>query len=234
SQAFAINDAGAIAGQSFLADNLTVRACLWMGGVAHDLGTLSGTATAKSVAMDLNSAGQVVGWSDTGGGLMRACLFNVDGAGQVTGRVDLGALDGSSSVAFGVNSAGVVVGSSSYRGFIWDAGAMTDLNTLIPQGLGWKITRAVAINDDGVIAADGDLLGFTHAVLLTPTACVKGDVNADGLVNALDIQAMVSVIVEGGSVWETCAGDVAAPNDGAATLADISAFVQCLLSGSCG
>jgi probable HAF family extracellular repeat protein len=233
SQAFAINTAGEIAGESQLSDNMTVRACLWLNGTPHDLGSLAGTATAKSAALDLNSAGQVVGWSDTAAGPLHACLFEVDAGGQVTGRIDLGALSGSSSVAMGINEVGVVVGASDYRGFVWDSGVMTDLNDLIPPGEGWKITRAVAINESGVIAADGDLLGFTHAVLLTPNLCVKGDVNADGSINALDIHAMVGTILEGGTPWELCAGDLGAPHDGAVTGDDIGAFVQCLLGGPC-
>ncbi|MCB9852668.1 MAG: DUF3466 family protein [Phycisphaerales bacterium] len=233
SQALAINADGAIAGESQLADNMTVRACLWLAGTPHNLGALSASATAKSAASDLNGAGQIVGWSETAGGPIHACLFEVDVNGLVVSRVDLGALSGSSSIAMGINESGVVVGASDYRGFVWDAGVMTDLNDLIPPGEGWKITRAVAINDSGVIAADGDLLGFTHAVLLTPNLCLKGDVNADGAINALDIQAMVGTILNGGSAWELCAGDLGLPHDGAVTGDDIGAFVQCLLGGPC-
>lgn len=233
SQAFAINATGEIAGESQLPDNMTVRACLWLAGTPHDLGTLAAMPTSKSAASDLNGAGQVVGWSDTAGGPIHACLFEVNASGQVTARMDLGALSGSSSVAMGINEAGVIVGASDYRGFVWESGVMTDLNDMIPPGEGWKITRAVAINDNGVIAADGDLLGFTHAVLLTPNLCLKGDVNADGNINALDIQAMVGTILNGGTTWELCAGDLGTPHDGAVTGDDIAAFVQCLLGGPC-
>lgn len=234
SQAFAINDAGDIAGQAFLAGNQTVRACLWINGVPNDLGTLPGGATAKSAATDLNNAGQIVGWSDTAAGPSHACLFTVNAAGQVTGRTDLGALAGSSSLAMGVNDAGTIVGSSDYRGFVWESGVMSDLNTMISPGEGWTITRATGINAQGVIAADGVQLGFTHAVLLTPVDCLKGDINADGEVNGLDAQAMSRVLLNGGTSWELCAGDLDPTHDGLVTYDDVANFVQCLLGGPCG
>lgn len=233
SQAAAINTEGDIAGQAFLADNMTVRACLWLNGNAHDLGTLAGTATARSAGMDLNSNGQVVGWSDAASGPSHACLFQVNASGQVTSRTDLGALAGSASIAFGINDAGTIVGASDYRGFVWEAGVLDDLNDLILPGQGWTITRATAINSQGDIAADAMLDGFTHAVLLTRTACLKGDVNADGIIDALDIQAMSRVLINGGTSQEVCAGDMAPGYDGLVTIEDITVFVQCLLGGPC-
>jgi len=45
---------------------------------------------------------------------------------------------------------------------------MTDLNSLIPRGSGWRLVQATAINKTGQIAGWGEVDGQTHAFLLTP------------------------------------------------------------------
>ncbi len=45
---------------------------------------------------------------------------------------------------------------------------MTDLNSLIPAGSGWVLTRATAINDAGHIVGSGVIGGQVRAFLLTP------------------------------------------------------------------
>src|SRR3954467_7166580 len=76
--------------------------------------------------------------------------------------LDLGTLGGSyiASNGFGtVNSSGQTVGmattagNTSSRAFFDDvAGAMQDLNDLIPAGSGWELQEAHGINDLGQIA----------------------------------------------------------------------------------
>jgi len=234
SDAFSINNGGLAVGQSFLADDLTIRACAWMNGTPHDMGTLAGTATAKSSANCVNDSGLAAGWSDTAAGLPHACLFQLDPNGQVIARTDLGVLSGNYSYAYSVNSSGATVGCSNSRGFIWQAGALSDLNGLIPPASGWYIYRAIAINDSGQILADGIRFGFTHALLLSPVTCIKGDVNGDAAVDGLDVQGFISALTAGGTPRQICAADLAAPQDGVVTTADIADFVQCLLSGTCG
>lgn len=234
SDAMSQNSSGVAVGQSFLANNQTVRACAWVGGAPHDLGTIAGTTSARSAAMGINDVNQVVGWSEVAGGQNHACLFQLDASGNVLQRTDLGYLANGSSTAFDVNNSGVVVGSSDYRGFVWQSGIMRELSTLIPPNQGWTITRATSINNSGVIAADGVLLGFTHAVLLTPVECIKADMNDDMQINGRDLQLFVDVLLFGGTAQQTCAGDLAAGFDGQVTVDDINGFVQCLLGGVCG
>lgn len=234
SDAFAINDSGDVVGQSFLPDNVTLRACAWIGASTRDLGTLAGTTGSKSAAADINAGRQVVGWSDTAAGEPHACLFQLDANGLVTSRTDLGVLGTSASYAYGINSAGDVVGSSDAKGFIWSAGAMLDLNSLVVGAPGWTVTRANGINDAGVIVGEGVLKGFAHAIKLTPIQCLKGDVNGDGLVDGGDVQSFSSVLVAGsGTTQQTCAADVANGGDGVITFDDLPVFVDCLLAGGC-
>lgn len=228
SEAFSINTTGTIAGQSQLADNLTIRACVWVNGQPHDLGAIAPGATARSSAADINDSGRIAGWSEVSGGISHACAFQIDATGQVTSRTDLGVLGGGASYACGVNNSGDIVGTSDSRAFIWRAGLIKDLNTLIPPGAGWSVSRAAAINDSGQIVADGVQYGFTHAVLLTPVTCTKGDVNDDGRVDGLDIQAFAKVLLLGGTPRETCAADMSIVQDGQVTAADVPSFVACV------
>jgi probable HAF family extracellular repeat protein len=64
-----------------------------------------------------------------------------------------------------------VVGDSDtadgeFRAFLWEGGAMTDLNDLLPAGFTVTLTSAGGINDAGQIIAHG---GDDRAYLLTPT-----------------------------------------------------------------
>lgn len=235
SDAAAVDASARVVGHSFLADDLTVRACLWLNGTPHDLGTLLGTATAKSAAADINSAGQIVGWSDAASGQVHAFRSQIDAAGNVTQRTDLGVLGNGFSYAFGINAGGVIVGSSNSHAFIWSSGVLTDLNALIPPGAGWTLTRASAINDGGQIVGEAWRFGFQRAFLLTPVTCLKGDVNGDGQIDGRDIQAFINVLLNGGPPREICAGDLASVQDGWVTNADVQSFVSCLLgSQPCG
>jgi probable HAF family extracellular repeat protein len=143
-----------------------------------DLGSLGGGYT---YAADLNEAGQVVGYSDTGTGDSRAFLWN---SGTM---IDLGTLGGSSSYATAVNDLGQVVGYSyladdqvqhafllTPQGGEWfqDSNSdgcndfMTDLGT--PADL--TSFKALHSNDAGQVAGydlfeDPVYGGFYHAVV---------------------------------------------------------------------
>ncbi|MFM6204633.1 Calx-beta domain-containing protein, partial [Planktothrix sp.] len=72
---------------------------------------------------------------------------------------------------------GQAVGRSNNIAFLWsdsnsnslsDPGEMIDLNTLIPQDSGWKLTDAKDINNVGQIVGKGTINGQEHGFLLTP------------------------------------------------------------------
>src|SRR6185369_17881779 len=98
---------------------------------------------AESTAVAINSASQVVGWSETAGGSAHAFLWSPQ-----DGMVDLGTIGNiGDSTATDVNDAGQVVGYSGtanhHHAFFWTvATGIIDLGTL-----GGDVSRAVAINN---------------------------------------------------------------------------------------
>lgn len=169
SHAEAVNDSGQIAGS---ADATSVGAyphAFVYDGAMHDLGTLGGD---RSYATDINRSAQVVGFA-------RICVCEYPHAFLFDGVMrDLGTLGGPGSYAYGVNDRGQVVGAADIgldelrhpiaHAFLWQAGAMTDLNSLIPAGSGWLLREATAINTAGQIVGSGRIQGETHAFLLSP------------------------------------------------------------------
>ncbi len=114
------------------------------GAVVTDVGSIG---SPQSAALDINDAGQVVGWATTMTGVQHAFLFS---NGSMT---DIGAGFGPfANVANGINSSGAVVGTLTDQfgpvGLLWQGGGAQFLQipgtTLPPDP-----TYGVAINDSG-------------------------------------------------------------------------------------
>ena len=192
--AHAINDQGMIVGSAALADNMTQHAFLWHNGMMSDLGTLGGSG---SQAFGLNDSDQVVGVSDTSAGEPHATLFTLNASGQVVSRTDLGVLSNTFSYAYDINDSGQVVGTSDSRAFLWENGTMSDLNNMIPAGSGWLLTKALAINNDGIIVGEGKHNGLPRAFMLV--CDILGDLNGDGTVDQTDLGILLAAYnVDGG------------------------------------
>lgn len=97
-----------------------------------DLGSIEPSSYGlSSEAHAINSSGDIVGWGEPRG------LFGLFGVHAILWRdgaaIDLGALGGTLSRAWGINGDGVVVGSAttagdySRRAFVWRDGVMSDL-----------------------------------------------------------------------------------------------------------
>jgi len=131
-------------------------------------------------ATAINSQNKIVGatgTSSTAGQYSHAYLYDYN-TGILT---DLETLNGGlTSSAADINESNQVVGTSwlvtqltslydptQYHAFLWQNGAMTDLNTLIAPDSGWILTAATAINDNGDIVGSGLLDGQVHGFLLT-------------------------------------------------------------------
>jgi probable HAF family extracellular repeat protein len=158
SSALAMNDRGLVVGYSTPVGDQHNRAFAWSStrGI-RNLGVLSGMT--DSVATDVNTAGQVTGYT-YGHGQVRAFRWS-----PRAGMIDLGSLGGQDTQAWEINDHGAVVGTSTtaigaQHVFRWTAhGGMIDLGTM---GLSINVR---GLTETGVIA------GFRQ-------------VNADGLMRA--------------------------------------------------
>lgn len=130
--AYAINDAGDIAGMS--SKDGYIRAFVYRHGVMQSLGTLGGLPA--SYAYAINNRGQVAGGAPPPAGGMHAVLFE---NGVVT---DLGTLGGTYGMAVGINDRGHVAGwSDTIQGythpFLYVNGVMRDLGSPVPGKNAW-------------------------------------------------------------------------------------------------
>jgi len=151
-----INKNGDIVGQGSSSIG-AIRALRWHNGRIADLGNLEGgSATAFAVALAINDAGQIVGYSDTKRG-QHAFLFQ-NGAMTDLG-LSPGIPRGSVSAAVAINNAGQIVGSMTAPGqlahaVLWSGGVATDLGVL-PKG---NVSVGGAINLAGVIAGTANTM----------------------------------------------------------------------------
>ena len=155
-----INDSGQVVGYPLPPPG--AHGFLWQNGVVTDLGALPGGN--QSYAFAVNNAGQVVGYSWAYDGPYHAFLWE-DGLMSPLALLP----GGSGTIANDINNLGQIVGHDvSHRAVMWEDGAISDLNDLIPAGSGWTLRSARGINDLGQIVGWGIINGNSHAFLLTP------------------------------------------------------------------
>jgi probable HAF family extracellular repeat protein len=152
SRAVAINDVGAVVGFSGNAEKTT--AFLWTpNGWMIDLGALPGDTDSR--AMSINRHNQVVGYSSGPSGTS-AFLWTRDGPMKKIG----GFAGDDYSRAVSINDRGEVVGTSGNdsgtKAFLWTTKrGLVNLDIFLPAGSDFRLTEAVAINDNGSILAVG-------------------------------------------------------------------------------
>jgi len=170
-----INNPGQITGVSKIAGDRTAHPFIWsrLDGMRDLLlhGSLGGTFGHPDW---LNDKGEVAGLANIAGDQDGHAFLWRDGV-----ITDLGTLGGDpGSEAAAINSKGQIVGSSgaffitngSGRGFLWEHGAMVDLNGLLVAGTTTCLTGCWLINDRGEIDCSGLASGTTaeRAFVLIP------------------------------------------------------------------
>jgi probable HAF family extracellular repeat protein len=171
------NNRGQLVGLSTLPGDQIADPFLWDGEKLIDLFADS-VGGSPLTANAINDAGEIVGAAAFPNRPFDAFLWK-DGK-----ALDLGTVDGDGcSSARAINSRGQVVGQSFacdgsiVRSFLWENGAMVDLNDLIPRNSILQLVDTLAINDRGEIAGIGLPPGCTlaigdtqcgHAYLLIP------------------------------------------------------------------
>jgi probable HAF family extracellular repeat protein len=177
-----INDAELVAGQ--VGGVSFGRAFAWQGGVEYPIGdTLAAAGYVGSLAIDLNQAGQLVGYATLGATFENAGYI---WSPQATNPSFLGNFPGEqlNTLPRAINNLGQVVGAagSPQRAFTWTAAeGMVDLLTRVvgaPSGL--FLLEAQAINDSGqiVVRANTGLFLLTPADPATPVPPLLGTIQA--------------------------------------------------------
>ena len=119
----------------------------------------------RSRANDINDAGAIVGSGLVSTSIDDSALEATLWTNPSTPGVSLGTLGGENSEAFGINNYQQIVGfstlldSSTRHAFLWEEGELTDLNSLVDPGIGWELTSAFEINNNGDIIGIGNFNG---------------------------------------------------------------------------
>jgi probable HAF family extracellular repeat protein len=140
SDALGINNSGQVTGWANVGSGER-HAFLWQDGILTDLGVPTGYG--YSYGFSINEIGQVIGESDAHGFLWDAVngMHDLNELTQPPGQLAMG-------LAQGINDNGEVVGLGvSSRGYHWENGTVTDLNTLIGEAV-----SPAAINNSGHMA----------------------------------------------------------------------------------
>jgi probable HAF family extracellular repeat protein len=168
STAAAISDSRVVTGQVVIGVGQGTAYRWTVGGSFDTLPTLGGLA---AKGRGINNTGDIVGDSyRVGGSHEVAAWWKANGD-----VVDLGTFGGARSSAADINNRAQIVGyaetaAGARRAFLYENGALVDLNTRLDAGSGWVLLSAHAINDAGQITGEG-LYGNEaepRAFLLTP------------------------------------------------------------------
>ncbi|MFM7319954.1 MAG: hypothetical protein ACKO5K_00330 [Armatimonadota bacterium] len=148
SNAMDINGSGVVVGSSRIsAANSITRAYLHNGTSMSALPAL--WEGGSSFALGVNDGNVVVGMADEGG-VRKPVYWS---GGQISKISDF------AGQVNDVNNSGTLVGGYSNGtqqvAFLFKSGLLIDLNNKLPQNSGWRLFRAVSINDNGYIVCSG-------------------------------------------------------------------------------
>ena len=184
SYAFAINDAGQVAGYVFGSSSVPYEAAVWNGLTPMVLGVVPGCTYGS--ALGINGNGLVVGYLGCGkDGVAEAAVWKGTTATllPIPIKPTVGGLGGK---AFAVSDSGLIVGSSTNAGnnditpfnaTAWADGVVTDLGPF-PTKEG--SSSAIAVSKQGIIVGKSTWVvnEVTHATLWSPIGAAPQDLNS--------------------------------------------------------
>lgn len=197
SEATDINDAGLITGWMSDGTIHDTRGFIWDGKEVLDIGVIAGGYAAMPKA--INNCGEVCGYGmvlheDPPGWQKHAFLWS---EGEME---DLGLMPTfTRSLAYDLNDRTQVVGSCTRSeqfhdtAFLWQNGAMFNLNDLVTPEFDVHLYGARAINNEGQIIAIGiGDTGKTITILLTPINRPPSDLDCDCDTDVEDLEILLS------------------------------------------
>ncbi len=224
--AYDVDDAGRVVGSAMDAQQ-RLRPCVWINNLPRDLGTLGGL---RGQAVAINAHGAIVGASQLASGLWHATIWQIDAAGNITSRADLGALRTTTSFAWDINDLGDVVGTSDFRATLWRSGQMLDLNSAIEPSSPWRLDVASVISNQGRIAGWGLRTGQPLAFVLDRHCTADlddgtGTGTPDGGVTIDDLLFYLVVFEQGVTRADLDDGTGTGTPDGGVTIDDLLYFL---------
>jgi probable HAF family extracellular repeat protein len=189
SQAYAVNNSSQIAGFAVTPD-IDARAVIWQGDEIIQLE--QPPEYPDSVAYGVNEAGIAVGTVGVGDFVIVPATWGAEGLQILPHLGD----DQAKSYVWTLNESGQAVGWTEL-GFAdvvattWIDGEVHDLNGLVNTTVDITLVQAWDINNEGRIVGMGLTETGPRAFLLIPLGAIPEDVNGDGVVNRLDVLAVV-------------------------------------------
>lgn len=189
--------------------NIHYKMYIYSNGICADLGTLPGYSDYNFCCpVAINDNDQVVGYvHDKQNSSYCHPFLYANGEMQ-----ELQRFGGVGAIPRDINNNGQIVGSVQYgsgRAFLYNNGAMQDLNSLVEPSSGWTLNSANAINSTGQIVGNGtNPAGKSRAFLLTPV----------GKCQEYQVQPPTCAPIEHLAKWDgtnwvpVCTGDLSSGN----------------------
>lgn len=193
-----INDESIVCGwRANVSSSTTARGFSWDGKTHTELPVIPGGSS--SACLSINSIGQTCGHGlypapSGSGNVVHAFRENggmLQDLGVLPGFLRSFALDNSDDNTIVGYCRTLTSGADVIGGYVWHAGTMRELSSLLPAGSGISIVVAEALDSTGRIAGQAQFQGVTVAYVITPIV-VAGDITGDCRTNVPDLLKVIN------------------------------------------